>query len=271
MRLPQLSAHGAHALQSALIAAALAASISRAAIEPALAIGPNDMNIGLSVKARVPPASPAASRLLAAPPTLAASSIGLPHDRLLATHCRALTATRHFCHTSPPPPSAAEAYEECDCPPELAQGRAGGALGAGAGGSGIAQKCVRVSAQVDNPRKEAVEDAGVFGVVTETTTGMSVLGNGQDGKNDAGQFAMIPKVPPGKSDVEFVFVSQQADDCVPSKKKVDGKLVITTCPVQGSRPLVGLSFDKMKAIAYPGGDRYKLYDECEQNEFAEGC
>mmetsp|Transcript_13044 Transcript_13044/g.38481 ORF Transcript_13044/g.38481 Transcript_13044/m.38481 type:complete len:101 (+) Transcript_13044:885-1187(+) len=100
---------------------------------------------------------------------------------------------------------------------------------------------------------------------------MSVLGNGQDGKNDAGQFAMIPKVPPGKSDVEFVFVSQQADDCVPSKKKVDGKLVITTCPVQGSRPLVGLSFDKMKAIAYPGGDRYKLYDECEQNEFAEGC
>jgi len=213
MRLPQLSTHGAHALQSALIAAALAASISRAAIEPALAIGPNDMNIGLSVKA----------------------------------------------------------YEECDCPPELAQGRAGGALGAGAGGSGIAQKCVRVSAQVDNPRKEAVEDAGVFGVVTETTTGMSVLGNGQDGKNDAGQFAMIPKVPPGKSDVEFVFVSQQADDCVPSKKKVDGKLVITTCPVQGSRPLVGLSFDKMKAIAYPGGDRYKLYDECEQNEFAEGC
>ncbi|EOD24978.1 hypothetical protein EMIHUDRAFT_443737 [Emiliania huxleyi CCMP1516] len=213
MRLLQLSTHGAHALQSALIAAALAASISRAAIEPALAIGPNDMNIGLSVKA----------------------------------------------------------YEECDCPPELAQGRAGGALGAGAGGSGIAQKCVRVSAQVDNPRKEAVEDAGVFGVVTETTTGMSVLGNGQDGKNDAGQFAMIPKVPPGKSDVEFVFVSQQADDCVPSKKKVDGKLVITTCPVQGSRPLVGLSFDKMKAIAYPGGDRYKLYDECEQNEFAEGC
>lgn len=40
---------------------------------------------------------------------------------------------------------------------------------------------------------------------------------------------------------------------------------------QGTKPLVGLSFDKMKAIAYPGGDRYKLYDECEQNEFADGC
>ena len=29
--------------------------------------------------------------------------------------------------------------------------------------------------------------------------------------------------------------------------------------------------EKLKAIAYPGGDRFKGYDECEQNEFAEGC
>ena len=42
-------------------------------------------------------------------------------------------------------------------------------------------------------------------------------------------------------------------------------------PVEGTLPLVGLKFEKVKAIAYPGGDRYKLYDECEQNEFAEGC
>jgi len=162
-------------------------------------------------------------------------------------------------------------YEEISCPPELAQGRAGGALGAGAGGAGIAQKCVQVVAQTTNSQKETVKDAGVFGLVTEKATGMSVLGNGQDGKNDAGQFAMIPSVPPGKSEVTFVFVSQQADDCVPTKEKVDGKLVFKTCPVQGSKPLVELQFDKMKAIAYPGGDRYRLYDECEQNEFAEGC
>jgi hypothetical protein len=32
-----------------------------------------------------------------------------------------------------------------------------------------------------------------------------------------------------------------------------------------------LSHSCGQAIAYPGGDRYKLYDECEQNEFAEGC
>lgn len=215
MRLPIQQTSWMHSLQSTLITAALAASLSGMMmdLEPALAIGPKDMNIGLTVRS----------------------------------------------------------YEEVACPPELAQGRAGGALGAGAGGAGIAQKCVEVVAQTSSGQKEPVKDAGVFGVVTEKATGMSVLGNGQDGKNDAGQFAMIPQVPPGEGTVKFIFVSQQADDCVPTKSKVDGKLVVTTCPVQGSKPLVELKFDKMKAIAYPGGDRYKLYDECEQNEFADGC
>eukprot|EP00966_Prymnesium_polylepis_P108318 2507092-Prymnesium_polylepis.1 len=41
-------------------------------------------------------------------------------------------------------------YAEAECPEELAQGRAGGALGAGAGGAGIAQKCVAVKATVSN-------------------------------------------------------------------------------------------------------------------------
>ena len=100
-------------------------------------------------------------------------------------------------------------YEETECPEELASGRAGGALGAGAGGAGIAQKCVLVKATVTNPAGKTVKDAGVFGVVSEKTSGMSVLGNGQDGKNDAGQFAMIPSIEPGTSNVEFLFVSQQ--------------------------------------------------------------
>eukprot|EP00316_Scyphosphaera_apsteinii_P013327 CAMPEP_0119310176 /NCGR_PEP_ID=MMETSP1333-20130426/17944_1 /TAXON_ID=418940 /ORGANISM="Scyphosphaera apsteinii, Strain RCC1455" /LENGTH=215 /DNA_ID=CAMNT_0007314309 /DNA_START=18 /DNA_END=665 /DNA_ORIENTATION=+ len=191
--------------QRTLLAAALAGAVSSTTFQPALALGPKDMNIGLTVNG----------------------------------------------------------YAEVTCPVELAQGRAGGALGAGAGGAGIAQKCVQVTANVQNDSGKEVKDAGVFGLVSETTTGMSVLGNGQDGKNDAGQFAMIPKIVPGTSEVQFIFVSQQADDCVPSRKE--------KCPVQGTKPLVPLKFDKMKAIAYPGGDRYKLYDECEQNEFAEGC
>ena len=41
------------------------------------------------------------------------------------------------------------------------------------------------------------------------------------------------------------------------------------CPIEGTKPLVDIRFEKVKAIAYPGGDRYKGYNECEQNEFAE--
>lgn len=156
-----------------------------------------------------------------------------------------------------------KSFEEVVCPESLAQGRAGGALGAGAGGAGIAQKCVNVKATATNELGKEIKDAGVFGVVSGIKDGMSVLGNGQDGKNDAGQFAIIDKIPPGKSEVEFLFVAQQNDDCRPTRQE--------KCPVQGTRPLDPIQFEKMKAIAYPGGDRYKVYDECEQNPFAEGC
>lgn len=173
-------------------------------------------------------------------------------------------------------PLNVRSYAEIECPEALAQGRAGGALGAGAGGAGIAQKCVQVKATASNPSKNTFSDVGVFGVISEKKTSMSVLGNGQDGKNDAGQLAMIDKIPPGDSDVDFTFVSQQSTECRNSRKKVcpeDGpcKLVEYKCPVAGTEPLVELQFEKMKAVSYPGGDRYKVYDECEQNEFAEGC
>jgi len=135
--------------------------------------------------------------------------------------------------------------------------------GAGAGGAGIAQKCVEVKATASNGSGKEIKDAGVFGLVFDKTDGMSVLGNGQDGKNDAGQFAMIDKIPAGDSIVDFVFVSQQSTECRNTRT--------VKCPVGGTEPLVKLTFDKVKAIAYPGGDRYKGYDECEQNEFAEGC
>lgn len=68
---------------------------------------------------------------------------------------------------------------------------------------------------------------------------------------------------PARAVAQFVFVSQQNTDCRPTRKE--------KCPVEGTEPLVPLAFEKMKAISYPGGDRYKVYDECEQNEFAEGC
>ena len=65
-----------------------------------------------------------------------------------------------------------KSYEEVACPEELAQGRAGGALGAGAGGAGIAQKCVQVQATATNETGKDVKDAGVFGVISGAKDGM---------------------------------------------------------------------------------------------------
>jgi hypothetical protein len=98
-------------------------------------------------------------------------------------------------------PLQVKGYQEITCPEALRQGRAGGALGAGAGASGIAQKCVEVKARANNPSQNDYLDVGVFGLVTETSSSMSTLGNGQDGKNDAGQFAMIDKIPAGENDL----------------------------------------------------------------------
>jgi len=47
-------------------------------------------------------------------------------------------------------PLTVKEYQEIDCPEYLRQGRAGGALGAGAGGAGIAQKCVEATAYASN-------------------------------------------------------------------------------------------------------------------------
>lgn len=170
-------------------------------------------------------------------------------------------------------PLEVQSYEEVTCPESLAQGRAGGSLGAGAGGAGIAQKCVQVKYKTTNDTGNKVELAGVFGRVEGVKDGMSVLGNGQDGKNDAGQFAMIDLIPQGDSSGEFIFVAQQATNCKDSKFKdpETGKVVFKKCPVQGTEPLINLKFEKIRALGYPSGDRFKAYNECEQNEFAEGC
>ncbi len=159
-------------------------------------------------------------------------------------------------------------YEETTCPDTLKQGRAGGSLGGGAS-VGIAQKCVKVTARAVNNQKTTVEDASVFGFVINGKDGSSVVANNPDMRTDAGQFAMIDKVPPGETDVEFLFVAQQNTDCRPTRKTKTSEA--TTCPIEGTEPLVPLKFQGIKAISYPGGDRYKTYDECEQNEFAEGC
>ena len=157
-------------------------------------------------------------------------------------------------------------YAEVTCPPELAQGRAGGSLGAGAS-SGIKQKCVEVSAAASNPTGKAVPDAAVFGRVFNKEDGSSVVANNPDGRTDAGQMAMIDSVPAGDNDLKFIFVAQQQTTCS-TRPDPNGKRP----PCDDTASIEGLlRFESMKAVSYPGGDRYKTYDQCEQNPFAEGC
>ena len=122
-------------------------------------------------------------------------------------------------------PLSVKKYEEIVCPEALRQGRAGGALGAGAGAAGIAQKCVEVTATASNPTDKEYLDVGVFGLVTETSSAMSTLGNGQDGKNDAGQFAMIDKIPAGDSVVtvraRLLAAASPSIVCAPGDLPID--------------------------------------------------
>jgi hypothetical protein len=55
------------------------------------------------------------------------------------------------------------------------------------------------------------------------------------GNTDAGQFAIIPSIPPGKNRVEFQFVAAIDPKVALSDKK--------------------LTFESLKAISYPGGKR----------------
>jgi len=141
-------------------------------------------------------------------------------------------------------------YEEVACPPELAAGRIGGSLGAAAS-KGVKQRCVKVTAKTVNPKKETITDAAVFGRVFNVEDNNSVVANNQDGRTDAGQITMIERVGPGETQVEFVFVT------------TDNKATQTAIPK--------LRFESMKAISYPGGSRYKVYDPCEQNPAMDGC
>ena len=59
-------------------------------------------------------------------------------------------------------PLTVQSYEETSCPESLRHGRAGGALGAGAGAAGIAQKCVLVKAKAQNGSGRARREANTL-------------------------------------------------------------------------------------------------------------
>ena len=117
---------------------------------------------------------------------------------------------------------------------------------------GLYPVCIEVIADVINSDKKSVNDAGVYGFVKEDAAGNSVLPNNPDFKSDAGQYAMIKEIPPGKSSVTYQFVA-----AVSANPKTE--------------PIPKLTFLKTKAVSYPGGDKFKPLDECEIDPRADGC
>merc|ERR1719407_134886 len=101
----------------------------------------------------------------------------------------------------------------------------------------------------EDTSKKDVKDAAVYGYV-KTATGDSAIANNPDFRSDAGQFAMIPKVPPGSTDVAFEFVA-----VIPDSKGDLGSLV----------------FEGLKAVSYPGGARMATFTACEMDSLSDAC
>eukprot|EP01035_Chromulina_nebulosa_P020023 gene20023-25999_t len=118
---------------------------------------------------------------------------------------------------------------------------------------GLFPVCIEVEADVTNPDPaRTLTDVSVYGFVKENGAGNSVLPNNPDFRSDSGQYAMIKSIPPGNSRQTYQFVAAFSAD--PKKEE-----------------LPSISFDKTKARAYPGGDKFKALDICEVDPRADGC
>mmetsp|Transcript_15419 Transcript_15419/g.22678 ORF Transcript_15419/g.22678 Transcript_15419/m.22678 type:complete len:224 (-) Transcript_15419:175-846(-) len=133
-------------------------------------------------------------------------------------------------------------YQEVDCPPNTP-------LQGSKATAGLKPVCVEVSVNADNPTQKPIKNAAVFGFVLDSSS-VSVVANNPDGASDAGQFAQIKTIPPGKNQVKFTFIAA----------------------IPKSQPTIGdLTFPSLKAISYPGGEKFGPIDECEYDLNAPGC
>lgn len=118
---------------------------------------------------------------------------------------------------------------------------------------GLYAACIEVEATADNPASGPLKDVSVYGFIKDKEAGNSVLPNNPDFRSDAGQYAMIKIIPPGKSQITFQFVA-----------------AVTANTAKGET-LPGLIFLNTKAVSYPGGSKFKALDPCEIDPRADGC
>ncbi|EEC49132.1 predicted protein [Phaeodactylum tricornutum CCAP 1055/1] len=121
---------------------------------------------------------------------------------------------------------------------------------------GMRGLCVTVEAKLKDAAPKDLEKVGVYGFITDASTGNSVLANNPDLSTDAGQFAMVESVTPKDKKILFEFVA-----AVPSDKDLS----------QYEDGIGPLDFESLRIISYPGGQQYGAINPCEMNEFSEEC
>ncbi len=115
---------------------------------------------------------------------------------------------------------------------------------------------VTVDAEFEAPVPKSLAKVGVYGFVTDSSTGESVLANNPDLSTDAGQFAIVDAVEEGDKRVTFDFVA-----AVP--KEID----LDKYPA-GIEPL---AFASLRIVSFPGGQQYGAISPCEMDEFSMEC
>lgn len=116
---------------------------------------------------------------------------------------------------------------------------------------GLFPVCIEVEADILESEKSSktLTDVSVYGFVKEVDAGNSVLPNNPDFNTDAGQYAIIQKINPGDTHLTYQFVAAVAQ----------------------VNPLPKLTFEYTKAVAFPGGEKFKPLSECEIDPRADGC
>lgn len=121
---------------------------------------------------------------------------------------------------------------------------------------GMRGLCVTVKADIASDIPKELELPGVYGFITDSATGESVLANNPDLSTDAGQFAIIESVKPSDKKVEFEFVA-----AIPKEKDIS----------QFEDGIGPLTFESLRVISFPGGQQYGAISPCEMNEFSDEC
>jgi len=121
---------------------------------------------------------------------------------------------------------------------------------------GMRGLCVTVNADVKDVSPKDLDKVGVYGFVIDAVTGNSVLANNPDLSTDAGQFAMIEKITPKTTNVEFEFIAA-----------VPKELDLT----EFDNGIGELNFESLRVVSFPGGQQYGAVGPCEMNEFSQEC